>query len=51
VLDIPGLRITRPFYRLALRHRRASPAAKAFEALLDAGDDSSDDGGRPERRR
>jgi DNA-binding transcriptional LysR family regulator len=39
VLDIPALRITRPFYRLALKQRRASPAAKAFEALLDAGDD------------
>jgi DNA-binding transcriptional LysR family regulator len=39
VLDIPKLKITRPFYRLALKRRRASPAAKAFEALLDAGDD------------
>lgn len=39
VLDIPGLRITRPFYRLSLKQRRASPAARAFEALLDAGDD------------
>jgi DNA-binding transcriptional LysR family regulator len=39
VLDIPALKITRPFYRLSLRQRRASPAAKAFDALLDAGDD------------
>jgi DNA-binding transcriptional LysR family regulator len=39
VLDIPRLKITRPFYRLSLKRRRASPAAKAFEALLDAGDD------------
>lgn len=39
VLDIPKLKITRPFYRLSLKRRRASPAAKAFEALLDAGDD------------
>ncbi len=38
VLDIPGLKITRPFYRLSLKQRRASPAAKAFELLLDAGD-------------
>lgn len=51
VLDIPGLRITRPFYRLALKQRRASPAAKAFEALLDAGDDPADSAGRPVRRR
>lgn len=49
VLDIPGLRITRPFYRLSLKQRRASPAAKAFEALLDAGDDA-EDGVRPRRR-
>ncbi len=39
VLDIPGLKITRPFYRHSLKQRRASPAAKAFELLLDAGDD------------
>jgi hypothetical protein len=39
VLDIPGLKITRPFYRLSLKHRRASPAAQAFDKLLDAGDD------------
>lgn len=39
VLDIPKLKITRPFYRLSLKRRRASPAAKAFDALLDAGDD------------
>jgi DNA-binding transcriptional LysR family regulator len=38
-LDIPGLKITRPFYRLSLKQRRASPAAKAFEGLLDGGDD------------
>ncbi len=38
VLDIPKLKITRPFYRLSLKRRRASPAAKAFETLLDAGD-------------
>jgi DNA-binding transcriptional LysR family regulator len=38
VLDIPGLKITRPFYRLSLKKRRASPAALAFEALLDASD-------------
>src|ERR1019366_7391672 len=50
VLDIPGLRITRPFYRLALKQRRASPAAKAFEALLDAGDDL-EVGARSRRRR
>jgi DNA-binding transcriptional LysR family regulator len=37
-LDIPGLKITRPFYRLSLKQRRASPAAKAFEGLLDAYD-------------
>ncbi len=37
-LDIPALRITRPFYRLSLKHRRPSPAAQAFERLLDAGD-------------
>jgi len=49
VLDIPRLRITRPFYRLSLKQRRASPAAKAFEALLDAGDDP--DGAAPRRRR
>src|SRR5471032_2776516 len=39
VLDIPRLKITRPFYRLSLKRRRASPAAKAFEGLLDGGDD------------
>ncbi len=38
VLDIPGLKITRPFYRLSMKHRRPSPAAKAFERLLDADD-------------
>ena len=38
VLDIPRLKITRPFYRLSLKQRRASPAAKAFETLLDVGD-------------
>jgi DNA-binding transcriptional LysR family regulator len=38
VLDIPALKITRPFYRLSLKQRRPSPAAKAFELLLDAGD-------------
>ncbi|HEV8411172.1 MAG TPA: LysR family transcriptional regulator [Gemmatimonadaceae bacterium] len=37
-LDIPGLKITRPFYRLSLKQRRASPAAKAFEGLLDDDD-------------
>ena len=40
VLDIPKLKITRPFYRLSLKRRRSSPAAKAFETLLDAGDDT-----------
>ncbi len=49
VLDIPGLKITRPFYRLSLKHRRASPAAQAFEKLLDAGDDPA--AGVPRRRR
>jgi DNA-binding transcriptional LysR family regulator len=39
VLDIPALGITRPFYRLSLKQRRSSPAAKAFDGLLDAGDD------------
>ncbi len=38
-LDIPGLKITRPFYRLSLKQRRASPAARAFEGLLDGGDE------------
>ena len=38
VLDIPRLKITRPFYRLSLKHRRPSPAANAFERLLDSGD-------------
>jgi DNA-binding transcriptional LysR family regulator len=44
VLDIPALKITRPFYRLSLKQRRASPAAQVFESLLDAGDDP---GARP----
>jgi DNA-binding transcriptional LysR family regulator len=35
-LDMPKLRIERPFYRLSLVHRRASVAARAFDALLDA---------------
>jgi hypothetical protein len=48
VLDIPALKITRPFYRLSLKQRRASPAANAFEALLDAGDDPA---AAPPRRR
>ena len=51
ILDIPALRITRPFYRLSLKQRRASPAAKAFEALLDAGDDPIADGNGARRGR
>jgi DNA-binding transcriptional LysR family regulator len=46
-LDIPKLRIERPFYRLSLVHRRASLAARAFEELLDAADAPT---GRPRTR-
>jgi DNA-binding transcriptional LysR family regulator len=46
VLDIPGLKIARPFYRLALKQRHASPAAQAFERLLDEGDDGTAGEGR-----
>jgi len=35
VLDVAGLRIERPFFRLALAGHRASPAARAFDAVLD----------------
>jgi DNA-binding transcriptional LysR family regulator len=45
-LDIPGLRIERPFYRLSLAHRRRSPSARAFDALLDEGDARAPSRGR-----
>ena len=37
VLDIPGLRITRPFYRLSLKQRRASPAAQGVRGAARRG--------------
>jgi DNA-binding transcriptional LysR family regulator len=37
-LDVTGLTIVRPFYRLRLTGRRASPAARAFDRLLDEAD-------------
>jgi DNA-binding transcriptional LysR family regulator len=47
-LDIPKLRIERPFYRLSLVHGRSSLAARAFEELLDAAEPV---GARSRRRR
>jgi DNA-binding transcriptional LysR family regulator len=35
VLDVAGLRIERPFFRLSLAAHRPSPAARAFDAVLD----------------
>ncbi|MBI3568062.1 MAG: LysR family transcriptional regulator [Gemmatimonadetes bacterium] len=45
VLDVTGLHIERPFFRLSLAGHRGSPAARAFDAILD------DRGGARARRR
>jgi DNA-binding transcriptional LysR family regulator len=49
-LDIAGLRIERPFHRLSIIGRSASPAAVAFERLLDEDETAVEKGPRSRAR-